>query len=632
MAIEVLAINPALLSQIEKDTIVEFDVRSANPDPIGEITLLARYEGFPFSELIYRGNPATDKRFERMYESVSAISTVVDAGFERFKFQVRREPVWPDSISLVLFDGGGGGGGVGPTGPTGPTGATGATGPTGATGATGATGVGVTGPTGATGPAGSTVSNEHEIQILTPTVWSDFDLAAAAPGIAPGDIVALVLSADLEIDSIIPPTNGFWCWVGIRDQIGGNFTVTVRDRLNGATGTTANKFRTPSTNTPDTNPINYVLRSEEAWTAIGYTNISDNWRVFDAAPLDVIWYQAPISASYTAAVNTSIINSMVTGGYKHILLPAGTFVIASTGINLTTGVHLRGQGITQTTLIWENHNFTTDPGSQGVINVHGTGGAHVSHVILEDMTVDGNKAGVTTSGAGEPLDLECISHTFADDCKAYRVRVINAEGDGFDYDDCTRCITEDCEAEDCDGFGLHNSLRTTFNRHTRFTAIDCGLVHTRGGMDCHNTSPNQANDCSFVQCIATGCYVGILLGGNRNVADACRVTTADLNGILITGSQCTAVSCIVTGTTRASGSSGHGISINGSAVGSVGDNNSVVNCRSSDNLGTGAFGINITSSAVGNIVIGNICLNNTTMTTNSINNGGGGTNVVANNV
>lgn len=151
-----------------------------------------------------------------------------------------------------------GAGGVGATGPQGDPGATGATGPAGADGADGGT------------------ADAAEFQLSLSGTLTDYDLAAACPGIKAGDIVAIVLTGNLTINSIIPPTAGFWCWWGIRDLSGGNFTMTFTD--NGA-GDPDHNFRTPGSAFGDASPPNFVMGSEEDWTAIGYTQVSLGWRI-----------------------------------------------------------------------------------------------------------------------------------------------------------------------------------------------------------------------------------------------------------------------------------------------------------------------------------------------------------------
>lgn len=297
---------------------------------------------------------------------------------------------------------------------------------------------------------------------------------------------------------------------------------------------------------------------------------------------DIVWTMAAVDELASAATNAAAIQTLIDGGVTHIQLPEGLFEIDS--INFVSDVYMRGMGIDLTTLKWANRSITTDPGSQGPLNIHGVSLSHISRVILQDFTVDGNKAGVTVSGSGNSLDIECISSTFADDCRYIRVKVINAEGDGFDYDDCSNCYTEDCEAANCDGFGCHNSLRTTRNRHLRFKATNCGTVHSRGGMDAHGTAPDESTENEFIDCVAISCYRGLLLGGHRNTVSNYRSDSCTNTGIRITGNDNSLSSCIAEATT------GNNYTID------AGDRNTLNGCIARDATSSGGGFVILTGS------------------------------------
>jgi hypothetical protein len=160
---------------------------------------------------------------------------------------------------------------AGATGPQGPAGTTGPTGPTGAAGATGATG-----PTGATGVLGST---ERQLTITTTTDWTDLDLAATFPGIVTGDCITIVLQANLTINSITPPSANFWCFFILRDQSGGDFSITVKDS---GTGNADHRFRTPGQPFGGA-AFDFVMQSEEVTTTFVYTDTSNSWRIISGA-------------------------------------------------------------------------------------------------------------------------------------------------------------------------------------------------------------------------------------------------------------------------------------------------------------------------------------------------------------
>jgi hypothetical protein len=167
-----------------------------------------------------------------------------------------------------------GGGGVGATGATGPAGATGATGPAGATGATGPAGA-----DGADGGAGQSVT----FYLTLSGTLSNYDLPAACPGIKTGDKVAIELTGNLIVRTIQIPEPGFWCFWGIRDIDGGEWTMTFEDDPSSPLG-----FRTPGApESTDVGP-DFVMSSGEDWTIIGVTDadaghipsIAGGWRIF----------------------------------------------------------------------------------------------------------------------------------------------------------------------------------------------------------------------------------------------------------------------------------------------------------------------------------------------------------------
>jgi hypothetical protein len=193
---------------------------------------------------------------------------------------------------------------AGPTGGAGPAGATGATGPTGATGAqgaTGATGAGadlVVKSEGATAGTGVSSIDFHGLTVdvtgseadvsLVPQefvytttgaeAWTDFDLEAEFPGIKSGDVVSIVLNGDLTINSIAV-SRLLWIWIGVRSQVGGNHALRIKDRDQTALGTVDYRFRTPGQPNVGAAP-DYVMQSQEEWTAIGYTaEVDPIWRV-----------------------------------------------------------------------------------------------------------------------------------------------------------------------------------------------------------------------------------------------------------------------------------------------------------------------------------------------------------------
>lgn len=163
-----------------------------------------------------------------------------------------------------------------PQGPPGPPGV-GLPGPAGRDGADGSPGL-----PGATGPAGTLGASVTFYLTGVSGTWTDFDLAAACPGIKSGDKVALELTGNLTVNSILLPEPGCWLFFGIRDIDGGEWKLTIKD--NGGGGA-ANQFRTPGApESTDVGP-DFIMSSGEDWTIIGYTDddvglgIVGGWRI-----------------------------------------------------------------------------------------------------------------------------------------------------------------------------------------------------------------------------------------------------------------------------------------------------------------------------------------------------------------
>lgn len=289
MAIEILNVSPEPEVPIERDGVFSFDVRSDE-----NLSLLVVGASFPrvlADEVIYAHDPndsnlAPDGSapFKGAYNFGSTITPLVDdePGFFRWHFEVRRKPGWIGNPSLSVYSAAGVQGPPGPTGATGPAGIDGANGADGPPGPVGPTGP--QGPTGPTGPTGPLDSVTFYLQGISGT-WTDFNLAAACPGIKIGDKVALELTGNLTINSIIPPASDFWCHFGIYDIDGGSWRLTFKDENNGAAGSAGNKFRTPGAPLSSDIGPDFVMSSGEDWTSIGHTRadvglgFTGGWRI-----------------------------------------------------------------------------------------------------------------------------------------------------------------------------------------------------------------------------------------------------------------------------------------------------------------------------------------------------------------
>lgn len=147
---------------------------------------------------------------------------------------------------------------------------------------------GTQGPQGERGPqgppgedGGSSGSETFYLDNVSGT-WTDFDLAAACPGIKTGDKVAIHLTGNLVVNSILLPETGCWLFFGIRDIAGGEWTLTIKDY---GGGDSASQFRTPGApEDTDVGP-DFIMSSGEDWVIIGHTDtdvslgFDGGWRI-----------------------------------------------------------------------------------------------------------------------------------------------------------------------------------------------------------------------------------------------------------------------------------------------------------------------------------------------------------------
>jgi len=150
MAFEVLSPTPLPGSELDQNATLTFDIRS--PDPFGLVTVGIKFPRSLPSELAFSANPNLSDSFESIYAD-STITPVVEPGFNRWRFTLRRGSGWIGNPTVTVYSEVG----VVAFGPTGPTGPVGPPGPTGATGSQGIQGIqGDPGDPGAPGVAGST--------------------------------------------------------------------------------------------------------------------------------------------------------------------------------------------------------------------------------------------------------------------------------------------------------------------------------------------------------------------------------------------------------------------------------------------------------------------------------------------
>lgn len=137
MPLEILVISPPAMTEIGKDQALVFDVRDS--DPLGGITVSFEFPRIIHRELVFDNDPNESNDYENGYNQASSVVSVSDAGFERWRFSVRRFPHWPGTPRVRVTSNGGTVFVPGPPGPEGPIGPAGPAGPQGAAGPAGTT-------------------------------------------------------------------------------------------------------------------------------------------------------------------------------------------------------------------------------------------------------------------------------------------------------------------------------------------------------------------------------------------------------------------------------------------------------------------------------------------------------------
>lgn len=328
----------------------------------------------------------------------------------------------------------------------------------------------------------------------------------------------------------------------------------------------------------------------------------------------------------TGTENALAIQTLIDNGHKNIRISPGTFTMDQ--VFFTDNTYIQGSGIDVTTVILEGQNVTIDSFG-GVFNLRGTSVDRIQNPRLSDLTVDGNKANITTSGSGDIFDVECVDLAYADNALIERVKCINSASEGIDYDECTDCKDIDCILIDCDGAGIHHSTNSLNINSIRAYVENCGFGRSRGGMDTHSTSLES----KYISCKSVSCYRGVVLQGSESVVIAHQDDGSVNNNLRIEGDynlvsegqwkNCTSGNGITIDGHR---NKIHGIIENAGAVGvnilSTSDRNKL-DVTSRNNANQGIF---IQGDL--NIVVGCISYNNGLTNIQNI----GTNNVVANNV
>lgn len=101
--IELLNLSPADGTAIQPNRYIEFDIRSTDVTPFLRILISFDFQGLSFNELAFAQDPAASTEFEHLYQQLSTVTPVVDAGWQRFHFKILRSPLWPDSPQLQVY-------------------------------------------------------------------------------------------------------------------------------------------------------------------------------------------------------------------------------------------------------------------------------------------------------------------------------------------------------------------------------------------------------------------------------------------------------------------------------------------------------------------------------------------------
>lgn len=207
---------------------------------------------------------------------------------------------------------------------------------------------------------------------------------------------------------------------------------------------------------------------------------------------------AAIAAAITAADNAG-------GGI--VWVPAGTFLTDHQDV--PQGVDVVGANRTASVLKQRGQTYSSSSDEGGVLNVKGTSVTPIVGVTIANLTVDGNRSGLTVNGSADGLNFECIDLEYAEGCRIVGVRTVDGFSDGVDLDDSNDNLIQDVTATGCGGWGIHVSLRSERNRVVDNVVSGCGAVFDRGGIDQYGSAASEsdyARDNTFIGNFASDNY------------------------------------------------------------------------------------------------------------------------------
>lgn len=179
---------------------------------------------------------------------------------------------------------------------------------------------------------------EHEVS-LTGTL-TDYVLPAT---MIPGDTLAVTLTGNVTLNSIVPPlgnTTNFWFFLALRDQSGGNFSLTIADVGAFVTG---KAFRTPGQPFGGA-AVSYVMQSEEEACVISYSSTAGVliWRIMAGTAAQAITGPITVSAgnggSRASAIAASVAGAGLTLSSDILAVGAGTRItVNANDVQLAAG-------------------------------------------------------------------------------------------------------------------------------------------------------------------------------------------------------------------------------------------------------------------------------------------------------
>jgi hypothetical protein len=104
MAVEFLALTPASNSTIAADEFLTFDLRTPVADAFTTVLVAVEFDALQdLREVVFAGNPGIGNALMSARWLGSTVSSVTDAGYVRYQFRIRPNPLWPASPRLIVY-------------------------------------------------------------------------------------------------------------------------------------------------------------------------------------------------------------------------------------------------------------------------------------------------------------------------------------------------------------------------------------------------------------------------------------------------------------------------------------------------------------------------------------------------